>query len=107
MNDIKRGDVWFIEYEKTNGSEQSGYRPAIIVSNDIGNHYSPVVEVVWLTTADKKPLPTHICIRNSTALCEQITTIDKKRLTDFKFCCTDEEMMNVNRGLMISLGIVK
>lgn len=104
--DIKRGDIWYIDYEKSNGSEQHGLRPAIIVSNDIGNNHSPVVEVVWLTTANKKPLPTHVKIGYSTALCEQIHTVDKTRLVDFKRVCTEKEMMLINRAMMISLGII-
>lgn len=105
--DIRRGDIWFIDYEKSNGSEQHGTRPAIIVSNDVGNNHSPIVEVVWLTTAKKKPLPTHVSIKGyGIALCEQIHTVDKSRLLDFKRICTDKEMMQINRAMMISLGII-
>lgn len=106
MMDIRRGDIWYIDYEKSNGSEQHGMRPAIIVSNDIGNTHSPVVEVVWLTSADKKPLPTHVVIGNSIALCEQIHTVDKSRLVELKKCCTEKQMMQINRAMMISLGII-
>ena len=107
MIDVRRGDIWLIDYEKSSGSEQHGVRPAIIVSNDIGNNYSPIVEVVWLTTADKKELPTHVRINGcGTALCEQIHTVDKSRLIDFKKICTDKEMMHINRAMMISLGII-
>lgn len=105
--DVRRGDIWFVDYEKSNGSEQHGIRPAIIVSNDVGNLYSPIVEVVWLTTADKKLLPTHVRIDGwGTALCEQIHTVDKNRLLDFKRMITEKEMLHVNRAMMISLGII-
>ena len=104
--DIRRGDIWIVDYEKSNGSEQHGVRPAIVVSNDIGNNHSPIVEIVWLTSADKKPLPTHVKIGMGTALCEQIHTVDKSRLVDFKRICTEKEMLQINRALMISLGII-
>ena len=104
--DIRRGDIWVIDYEKSNGSEQHGIRPAVIVSNDVGNEHSPIVEVVWLTTSTKKPLPTHVKLGFSTALCEQIHTVDKSRLLEFKRCCTEREMMQINRAMMISLGII-
>lgn len=107
MMDIRRGDIWFVECENSTGHEQRGKRPAIIVSNDIGNRCSPVVEVVWLTGSDKKPLPTHVTISGyGTALCEQIHTIDKNRLINFKECCTDKEMLQINKAMMISLGII-
>ena len=105
--DVRRGDVWYVDYEKSTGHEQHGKRPAIVVSNDIGNEHSPIVEVVWLTTAKKKDLPTHVRILGcGTALCEQIHTIDKDRLMEFKKCCTDREMMQINKAMMISLGII-
>lgn len=105
--DVRRGDIWFIDYEKSNGSEQHGTRPAVIVSNDTGNYYSPIVEVVWLTTADKKMLPTHVRLGNSLALCEQIHTVDKSRLLSLQRICTEKEMKHINRALMISLGIIE
>ena len=104
--DIRRGDIWYIDYEKSNGSEQHGTRPAIIVSNDVGNNHSPIVEVVWLTTANKNYLPTHVKTSCGTALCEQIHTVDKSRLIKFKRCCSEKEMMQINRAMMISLGII-
>ena len=58
------------------GSEQGGGRPAVVVSNDMCNRYSPVITVVFLTTREKKDLPTHVQIKSSrydsTALCEQV-----------------------------------
>jgi len=105
--DVRRGDIWIVDYEKSSGHEQHGVRPAIVVSNDIGNLHSPIVEVVWLTTAEKKPLPTHVKVGNSTALCEQIHTVDKSRLVELKRCLNEDEMMKVNKGMMISLGIIK
>ena len=106
MMEIRRGDIWYIDYEKSNGSEQRGTRPAVVVSNDVGNEHSPIVEVVWLTTANKKRLPTHVKLRESIALCEQIHTVDKDRLLEFKRCCTEKEMLQLNKAMMISLGII-
>ena len=106
---VYRGDVWFIKQgTNTCGVEQMGGRPAVVVSNDKGNHYSNQVEVVYLTSKPKKPLPTHVpvfCDVMSTALCEQITTVDKSRLERFICQCTEDEMRGIDKALMISLGI--
>lgn len=72
---ITRGDIYYVkDTESHSGSEQSGSRPGIIVSNDIGNAHAPIVEVVYLTGMRKKELPTHVRIYSapniSTALCE-------------------------------------
>lgn len=106
----KRGEIYYISKGAPNyGSEQEAGRPAIIVSNDVGNTYSPVVEVVYLTTQPKNDMPTHVKIRSckeiSTALCEQITTVYTDRIGSYMCSCTDEEMDLVDQALKISLGL--
>lgn len=67
-----------------------------------------VVEVVYLTTKEKRLMPTHaevLCKIPSTALCETIYTVNKDRLGDFVRTCTDKEMEGVNAGILCSLGI--
>lgn len=107
--EIKRGDIFYVNRSETIGSEQRSGRPAIIVSNPVCNEHSPVVEVVYLTSQNKKHLPTHVRIesagRRSIALCEQITTVDVTRLGDYKGHLTDEEMEQVDAALLRSLGI--
>ena len=106
---INRGDIFYIHREETVGSEQHSGRPAIIVSNAECNENSSVVEIVFLTCKHKRPLPTHVKIesmgRRSTALCEQITSIDVSRLGDYKGHITDEEMHQIDMALMCSLGL--
>ena len=107
--EINRGDVFYVNRSETIGSEQRSGRPAIIVSNPECNEHSPVVEVVYLTCQYKKPMPTHVRIesigRRSTALCEQITSVDVSRLGDYKGHLTEKEMEQVDVALMQSLGI--
>lgn len=106
---INRGDIFYIHREETVGSEQHSGRPAIIVSNADCNENSSVVEIVFLTCKHKRPLPTHVKIesigRRSTALCEQITSVDVCRLGDYKGHVTDEEMRQIDAALMCSLGL--
>ena len=40
---IKRGDIYYAELNPVIGSEQGGTRPVLIISNNIGNRYSPTV----------------------------------------------------------------
>lgn len=107
--EVYRGDIFYIlKGGQVTGSEQGTGRPAVIVSNDVGNHYSQVVEVVYLTTKEKNPLPTHteiICNVPSTALCEQITSVAKERLGEFIRSCTTSEMKAIDRALQVSLGL--
>lgn len=104
-----RGQIYYVYPKDYTGSEQGGGRPAIIVSNDVGNEYSQVVEVVFLTTREKKPLPTHVAINSakypSTALCEQIDSVDKERIGGYINEISQAEMKNIERALLVSLDI--
>ena len=96
-------------HEDAIGNEQCYDRPAIIVSNNIGNAHANIVEIVYLTSRSKANLPTHVHInsspRHSIALCEQISTISKDRLGDYLGCCSQIEMDYINNALMISLAL--
>lgn len=106
---IRRGDIWYIEKGYSTGSEQRSGRPAIIVSNDTNNQHSATVEVVYLTTQPKTDLPTHVQInslsRESTTICEQITTVAVERLGNYHGHVTNEEMQELNNAMLISLGM--
>lgn len=107
---IARGDIFYIQRSGTVcGSEQMAGRPGIVVSNDIGNSTSETVEVVYLTTRHKNMLPTHVPIsssaRESTALCEQITTVSIERIGDYCGKVTGEELRMIDEALMVSLGL--
>lgn len=90
-------------------SVQKGTRPCIIVSNDIGNTYAPIVEIVYMTTADKPNIPTHFVTesapRRSVVLCEQVMTVPKKDLREFYGKLTMKEKVQLDRCLRISLGL--
>lgn len=106
--EIYRGDIFYIMQGSYVGSEQKSGRPGIIVPNDLANRYSPNVEVVFLTSQEKKPMPTHVpvqCKVPSTALCENIQTVSKERLDGFVRSCTTEEMKQIDSALLYSLGI--
>lgn len=105
---IYRGDIFYIMQDSYVGSEQKPGRPGIIVSNDLANKHSPNVEVVFLTSQDKKYLPTHVEVIArvpSTAMCENIQTVSKERLSDFIRSCTTSEMKAIDKALLHSLGI--
>lgn len=106
---ISRGDMFYIYKYSVCGCEQMAGRPAIIVSNDACNHSSETVEVIYLTTQEKTVLPTHVTItsspKESTALCEQITTVSVDRIGDYCGHLTDDEIEAVDEALRISLAL--
>ncbi len=107
---INRGDIWYVMNSyQTVGSEQRPGRPAVVVSNQKNNQYGDVVEMVFLTTAPKRDLPTHVTIRSSgrvsTALCEQISTVSVERLGNYCGHVSDSELAAIEGAMLVSLGI--
>lgn len=108
---MNRGEIYYIHSPPTVGAEIEikKARPAVIVSNNSLTHNSGAVEVVFLTTAPKREMPTHVCINAtgvpSTALCEQINTVALQRVGDCAGVCTKEEMAAIDKALLASLGI--
>lgn len=105
-----RGEIYFVLPEGNEvGSEKRSNRPGIIVSSDTNNKFSTTVQVVYLTTKEKKSLATHVHIETaklpSTALCEQIFTVDKLRMDSYVGKLTPKEMEEVERSVMIALGL--
>jgi len=104
----QRGDIWFANLgAHPNSSVQSGTRPVVIISNDIGNSHADTVNVIPMTRHLKKPeLPCHTqldphsviggsqLLAPSMVLAEQLTTISKYALRAFAGHISDDEAMN-------------
>ena len=112
---VKRGEIYWVDWGEGKGSEQSGLRPALIIQNDIGNTYSPVTIIAVITSQKElaEQYPTDVWVnkdsggltRDSIIQCDQIRTIDKKRIIK-KFGCFDDAIMKkVNKAVTISLAI--
>ena len=109
---IERGDVYYADLAGGIGSEQKGIRPVVIVQNNMGNKHSTTLIIVPISKKlNKPPLPTHVIFQSdqldyiSMILCEQLRTIDKKRLKS-KITHLDEHIMSmVDQALKISLNI--
>ena len=105
---ICKGDIFFCNIKKNEGSVQSGGRYCIVVSNNTGNIYSPTIMVVPCTTKKKKNLPTHFDImldKPSTVLAESILTIDKTQMERYYGKLNADELTKLNKCLIISLGL--
>lgn len=87
-----RGSVWkvqLIETEKSETGVQTGYRPALIISNDMGNYTSDSVMVALITSnKNRTKWGINVGFENelgecNVVLCNQIQTINKNRLVKF------------------------
>jgi len=109
---LRRGDIWLVNFNPAQGSEQKGIRPALVIQNDVGNEVSPVTIVAAISTVTKT-YPINVEIKPSESGLEkdsviklnQIRTIDKKRLIKRLWRLDSSKMKAVNSALMLSLGL--
>jgi mRNA interferase MazF len=87
---VQRGEVYWLDWNPSRGSEQAGRRPALIVQTDIANQKPnyPLTVVVAVSTHGRQ-IPFHITLPPTPAnglsaasyvKCEQIMTVSKDRL---------------------------
>jgi mRNA interferase MazF len=110
---IKRGEIYWVDWSPGRGSEQSGFGPALIIQNDIGNEFSPTTIVAACTTAAVKPYPFIVPItsresglpQDCKANLSAILTIDKSHLGDKCGQLSEEKMEEVKVAIIRSLGL--
>ncbi len=109
----RRGEVWLVDFGDPLGREQSGSRPAVVISSDLLNDSrAGVVIVVPITTA-YRGLPSHIEIDRdgsgldeiSYAKCEDVKSISEKRLIGRLGATSDEAIYQIARGLRFLLDL--
>lgn len=108
-----RGMVYWINLPNTFGdSVQTGRRPCVIISNNVGNIFSENVTVVPCTTNIEKAdsQPTHYTTKlyattESVVLCENIITVSKRLCDTFIGLLDEHEMKNIDKCVSIALGL--
>lgn len=117
MKKVKRGEIYLADLGEVNcyskSSIQAGYRPVVILQNDITTKNSNVVTVAPVTSRNKtKKMKSHITIdgtcgisKESLILLEQITTIDKSQLDRKIGILTEEKIQEVRESLMFVLDL--
>lgn len=109
----KRGQVYLVCLDPTIGSEINKTRPALIISNDIGNQFAETITIIPVTSNVEKVFPFEVLLpveetglsKNSKAKCNQIRTIDKRRLLNPLGKISSEKIKEVEGALRIHLGM--
>ena len=105
----KRGEVWWINFDPSLGSEVTKVRPAVVVSNDVANRYLDRVQVIPFTSNVKNVYPSE-CIVSLTkqpakAMADQIKTVSLRRCQKKMDTLTAAELASVEQVLKIQLGL--
>ena len=105
-----------MNFDPTLGTEIKKTRPALILQNDVANHWSSITIVAAITSQFEDRLyPTEILVKapeggptvDSVVLLNQIRSIDKLRLLKRLGSLKQASMARVDRALMLSVGLVK
>lgn len=111
---LSRGDIVKVRLDPTEGLEQGGERPALVISPDVINEHSPVVLIASITSKKTDrvyPFETLIeppeggLTERSKVLLMQMRSVDKRRLTGYYGKVTEETMRRVEQALKIATGL--
>ena len=112
---MRRGEVYDARLDPTEGSEQAGGRPVVIVSREAINAASPVILVVPCTTyrAGRRLYPSQVLLHapdggldvDSVALGEQVRALATSRLGRRRGQLSATALTQLDRALLIALDL--
>ena len=112
--EIKRGEIWLADLNPARGTEQKGFRPALIIQIDRANNVSPHTIIAPFTTKIRnKLLPCHVAFQagegslsqDSVLLTEQVRVIDKSRLERKIGTVSKEKLDEVENAFRVIMGL--
>lgn len=114
---INQRDIYYCDFGDNDGSEQSGERPSLIISNDLGNVNSDTIIVLPITSKKKKDLPIHYILykdiypffkdEENTVLTEQVRCVSKKKLHKKMGQISVEDFNNIVMILNVNFKPIK
>ena len=106
---MKRGEVWWVNFDPSVGGEIRKKRPAVIISNNAANQFLNRVQVVPLTSSVDKLYPSESYItfrgKKAKAMADQLTTVSKKRLINQAGSISKTELEGIKRAIAIQLDL--
>ena len=108
-----RGEVWLVDFGEPVGREQSGRRPAVVVSADPLNESRAGIVILVPTTTAPRGLPSHVEIEPgasglddlSYAKCEDIKSVSEQRLIARLGLVPDTVTFAIGRALRFLLDL--
>ena len=106
---MRRGEVWWVEFDPAVGSEIRKTRPAVIVSNDAANRNLSRVVVVPVTSNTGRQYPGEAVVtvdgQSSKAMVDQIMAADKSRLKSQLDALSNADMLALEDAIKVHLAL--
>jgi mRNA interferase MazF len=106
---MKRGEVWWVDFDPAYRSETQKIRPAVIISNDASNAALSRVVVVPFTSNIERVYPCNVLVdiggTTSKLMADQIMTADKKRLKKHIGNLSPDDMAKVEDTVRMHLEL--
>ena len=108
---FNRGDIHWVRFphREPRGAEIEKTRPCIVLSHSQVSEYRKTIVVVPLTTGSRDAPPLIISLssggENSKAVCDQIVSVDKRRVGDKAGSVSGAELAYLEDCLRIVLGL--
>jgi mRNA interferase MazF len=106
---VRRGEVWWVNFDESIGGEIKKKRPAVIVSNDAANKFLNRIQVVPLTSKIERIYPSEAIVKfqgeESKAMTDQMTTVSKERLTQLAGSLPQEDMCKIEKAIKLQLDL--